>query len=250
VPRVRALRLLLALVLALVAPAAAGAADGTSRGRGLFFSGCAECHGADLTGVQADPSRRGADGKVPAGPPLLGVGELAADFYLRTGYMPLDDPEEQPRRSKPSYSERDLRALVRFVASFGGPRTPQVDLARGRTSAGLKLFVENCAGCHQVVGAGGYLTGAEAVPLDQATARQIAQAVRIGPYVMPRFSERQISDGELDSLVRYVLYTQDPRDSGGWSLEHLGPVSEGIVAWLVAGAGLLLVARAIGERIR
>jgi ubiquinol-cytochrome c reductase cytochrome c subunit len=238
------------VALALVVPAAASAADGSSRGRDLFFSGCAECHGADLTGVLADPSRRGAGGKVPAGPPLLGVGELAADFYLRTGYMPLDDPEEQPSRSKPSYSERDLRALVDFVASFGGPRTPDVDPARGRTSTGLKLFVENCAGCHQVVGAGGYLTGAQAVPLDQATARQIAQAVRIGPYVMPRFPERQISDRELDSLVKYVLYAQDPRDPGGWSLEHLGPVSEGIVAWLVAGTALLLVARVIGERIR
>jgi ubiquinol-cytochrome c reductase cytochrome c subunit len=244
---VRAALLVLALVL--VVPVAAGAED-ASRGRDLFYSGCAECHGADLTGVQADPSRRGAEDKVPAGPPLLGVGELAADFYLRTGYMPLDDAEEQPRRSKPSYPERDLRALVGFIASFGGPRTPDVHPARGSTSVGLKLFVENCAGCHQVVGAGGYVTGAEAVSLDAATARQIAQAVRIGPYVMPRFSERQISNRELDSLVRYVLYAQDPRDRGGWSLEHLGPVSEGIVAWLVAGAALLLVARAIGERIR
>ena len=239
----------LLLALLLVVPAAAGAED-ASRGRDLFFSRCAECHGADVTGVRADPSRRGAEDKVPAGPPLLGVGELAADFYLRTGYMPLDDAAEQPRRSTPSYSERDLRALVGFIASFGGPRTPDVQPARGSTSVGLKLFVENCAGCHQVVGAGGYVTGAEAVALDDATARQIAQAVRIGPYVMPRFTERQISNRELDSLVRYVLYAQDPRDRGGWSLEHLGPVSEGIVAWLVAGAALLLVARVIGERIR
>jgi quinol---cytochrome-c reductase cytochrome c subunit len=242
--------LFLALALLLAVPAGAAAADGTDRGRNLYLSGCAECHGAHLTGVIADPSRRGAEDKVPAGPPLLGVGQLAADFYLRTGYMPLDDAEEQPRRSHPSYSERDLRALVGFIGSFGGPRTPPVHPERGSTSAGLKLFTENCAGCHQVVGAGGYVTGAEAVALDKATARQIAQAVRIGPYVMPRFSERQISNRELDSLVRYVLYAQNPRDRGGWSLEHIGPVSEGVVAWLVAGTALLLVARAIGERIR
>ena len=67
---------------------------------------------------------------------------------------------------------------------------------------------------------------------------------------MPRFSEHDISAHELDSLVRYVLYTRDPNDRGGWSLEHLGPVPEGIVAWLVAGLALVLAARVIGEGLR
>jgi len=240
---VRALAAAALIVLAL--PAAAFG----DRGRELYLSDCAECHGADLRGVQLGGPRVGAQDKVPAGPPLRGVGALAADFYLRTGYMPLDDAKAQPKRSKPSYGERDIRALVDFVASYGGPRSPRVDPKRGRTSTGLKLFVEHCAGCHQVVGAGGLVTGARAVSLEHATPRQIAQAVRIGPYVMPRFSEHEISDRELDSLVRYVLYTRDPRDRGGWSLEHLGPLPEGIVAWLLAGAVLLVVARVIGERI-
>ena len=74
--------------------------------------------------------------------------------------------------------------------------------------------------------------------------------MRVGPYLMPRFSEHEISDRELDSLVRYVLYTRDPDDRGGWSLEHVGPLPEGIVAWLLAGSVLLVVARVIGERIR
>jgi hypothetical protein len=40
----------------------------------------------------------------------------------------------------------------------------------------------------------------------------------------------------------------DPGDAGGWSLGHLGPIPEGMVAWFVAIGGLLLVARVIGER--
>jgi ubiquinol-cytochrome c reductase cytochrome c subunit len=67
---------------------------------------------------------------------------------------------------------------------------------------------------------------------------------------MPRFSEHDISDRELDSLVRYVLYTRDPRDRGGWALGHLGPVPEGIVTWLLAGVALVAVARVIGEKNR
>ena len=73
-------------------------------------------------------------------------------------------------------------------------------------------------------------------PLGDATAVQVAEAVRIGPYVMPRFSQRQLSDRELDSIIAYVQYAQHPDDRGGLSLGHLGPVPEGLVAWLVAGA--------------
>jgi ubiquinol-cytochrome c reductase cytochrome c subunit len=239
----------LVALLALVFVGGAGAADG-SRGRALYFSGCAQCHGAQLQGVAPGRGPVGAGGIEPAGPPLRGVGELAADFYLRTGYMPLEHPGAQPKRSSPAYSERDLRALVLFIASYGGPRTPRVDPARGKTSVGLQLFTEHCAGCHQVLGRGGLVTGAQAVSLEHATAPEIAQAVRIGPYVMPRFSERSISNRELDSLARYVLYTRAPDDRGGWALGHLGPIPEGIVAWLLAGVALVLVAGVIGERLR
>jgi ubiquinol-cytochrome c reductase cytochrome c subunit len=64
---------------------------------------------------------------------------------------------------------------------------------------------------------------------------------------MPRFGEQRLSRRQLDSIVRYVLYARNPDDRGGWSLGHLGPVPEGMVAWLLAGAALLLVTRLIGE---
>ncbi len=233
--------LLFALALALT-PAAL-AADG----RRLYFENCVWCHGDRLQGVPPTEGG-GPGGRAAGGPRLRGVGEVAADFYLRTGYMPLRDPFDTPKRRHTRLSDGEIRGLVSFVASYGGPRSPRVDPRRGKVSTGLTIFTEHCAGCHQVVGEGGLVTGAKAVSLEHATAKQIAQAVRIGPYVMPRFSEHDISDRELDSLVRYVLYTHDPRDRGGWSLGHLGPVPEGIVAWLLAGVALVAVARVIGEK--
>ena len=51
------------------------------------------------------------------------------------------------------------------------------------------------------------------------------------------------------SLVRYIEYSQDPQDAGGWDLGHLGPIPEGLVAWIVAGVALVALARFLGKRI-
>jgi ubiquinol-cytochrome c reductase cytochrome c subunit len=219
-------------------------------GRQLYFAHCVWCHGDRLQGVPLTGQQTGPEGHAAAGPPLRGAGAAAADFYLRTGYMPLRNPTDQPKRSRPAFTDGEIRALVRFIGARGGPPIPRVHPERGKTSVGLVVFTEHCAGCHQVVGEGGIVTGARVPSLKHATATQIAEAVRVGPYVMPRFSTHDISQRELDSLVRYVLYAKDPRDSGGWGLEHLGPIPEGIVAWLLAGGVLLLIARLIGEGLK
>jgi ubiquinol-cytochrome c reductase cytochrome c subunit len=234
--------LLAALVLA---PAASA-----DRGRSLYFANCVWCHGDQLQGVEGSSAHSSPGNNPAGGPPLLGVGALAADFYLSTGYMPLRSPKQQPKRRRPHFSRSDLAALVGFVASHGGPAVPQVHPERGNLATGLTLFTEHCAGCHQMAGEGGIVSGASVPALKSATATQIAEAVRIGPYVMPRFDERQISPRELDSLVRFVLYTDHPNESGGWSIGLLGPFPEGMVAWLIAGIALLALARVIGEGLK
>ena len=224
-----------AVALALAAPAAAAGPD---RGRNLYAAECAECHGSRGEGVL--PGR---------GPSLRGVGALAADFYLRTGAMPLEDPDDQPTRRSPRYSDAQIRALVAYVASLGdGPAVPQPHPARGSLSDGFRLFTDRCAGCHQIAGEGGVVTGARVPSLEQATPVQVAEAVRLGPYLMPRFSTRTITDAQLDSIVRYVLRTRLPTDAGGWGLGHVGPIPEGMVTWLVAAAALVAVATALGRR--
>src|SRR5581483_8308051 len=135
------------------------------------------------------------------GPSLRGVGAIAADFYLRTGYMPLSSPHQQPSRSRVLFSEQQLQALVGFVASLGnGPSIPTPQWRTASIAAGQKLFTTNCAGCHQIVARGGVVTGARVPELSRATPRQIAEAVRIGPYLMPRFTNRELSATQVNDI--------------------------------------------------
>jgi ubiquinol-cytochrome c reductase cytochrome c subunit len=219
-------------------PGAAPAARGdVAAGRVLFAEACSSCHGDRGRGVPG------------SGPSLVRAGAAAADFYLRTGRMPLPDPTQEPVRAPPVYGERQIRDLVAYVASLGpGPATPRVDPARGDLARGRRLFTSRCAGCHQVVARGGILPGAVAPALQEATATQIAQAVRVGPYVMPAFPPRTLGQADLDSVTRYVLWTRQPVDRGGWGIGNLGPIPEGMVAWLLAGVALACVARLLGER--
>src|SRR5439155_22581201 len=185
-------RLVAAVVVALVVPAAAGAQPGVGvrakTGKGLYAAKCLSCHGVDGSGVTSDTQPRGVLDLRGLGPPLKGVGALAADFYLTTGYMPLQNPHDQPRHTKSPFDKREIAALVAYVATFGkGPGVPHPQPERGEVSRGLSLFTEHCAGCHQIVAEGGYVTNAVAPPLHQATPVQIAEAVRLGPYLMPRF---------------------------------------------------------------
>jgi ubiquinol-cytochrome c reductase cytochrome c subunit len=243
---------LLALVAAV--PAAAAPTPLVELGRHLYGQHCVACHG--MNGVRTPRaigfgrSRTQTEQEAVA-PSLVGVGALAADFYLRTGYMPLPHLGLQPRRARVLFTERQLRALVGYVASLGpGPKVPTPHPQRGTISAGLHLFTDHCAGCHQIAAEGGYVTGAVAPPLEEATSTQIAEAVRIGPYVMPRFSTKAITDRQLDSIIAYVQYAKHPDDRGGWALGHLGPVPEGLVTWFVAAAALVLTCMAIGKRLK
>jgi ubiquinol-cytochrome c reductase cytochrome c subunit len=206
-----------------------------ARGANLFRSSCAACHGSSAQGIHG------------GGPDLHGVGALSADFYLQTGRMPLPSPRAQPLRTRPAFAQPEIRALVAYVASLGGPGVPLVEPSRGSLARGQQLFALDCAGCHTVQAQGGIVTGAIAPSLNDATPAQLAEALRIGPYVMPRFSGRQLSGADVNSIARYVQSTRHPENRGGWGIGRIGPIPEGMVAWLLAIAALLLIVRLLGE---
>ncbi len=218
------------------APSAPSAAAQVARGRTLFVTGCSSCHGYAARGIHG------------VAPSLRGVGALAADFYLSTGRMPLDSPAVEPTRKRPAYTPQQIAALDAYVGSFGGPSIPHVSLRGSSLARGGSLFMDSCSGCHQAAGAGGIVPGAFAPALSQATPRQIVEAARIGPYLMPRFGPRLLTDAQLASISRYVEYVRGSHNPGGWGIGHLGPVPEGMIAWFVAVPFVLLVARLIGER--
>jgi ubiquinol-cytochrome c reductase cytochrome c subunit len=210
----------------------------TARGLELFVAGCSSCHGVMGQGTDQ-------------GPPLIGVGAAAVDFMLSTGRMPLANPDEQPVRHPPKYSQEDIRAIVAYVSSLGpgGPDIPIVVPGHGDLAQGHEIYSANCLACHGAAAQGASVGGgAVASSLEAATPTQLAEATRIGPGVMPLFREDFITDAEMNSLVRYILWLRNPPDRGGLGLGHVGPVLEGLVGWLIGLGLLVLVIRATGTR--
>ena len=191
------------------------------RGRDLFITGCASCHGADGEGTDQGPS-------------LVGVGAASADFQLTTGRMPDTDPDRQPVSKPPAYEPDEIDALVAYVASLGdGPPIPDVSSPPGDLTDGTELYLLNCAACHSAAGNGGALSSGRAAPdVHGATPVQVAEAVRTGPGPMPVFGQDTLTDREVNSIVDYVRYLDDPEDPGGLSLGRVGPITEGLVGLL------------------
>ena len=218
-------------------------------GSELFAANCASCHGIAGSGITR--ARPGAGDISGLGPPLRGVGAQAADFYLRTGLMPLDNPHHEPSNDRVLLSGNEIRSLEMYVASLGrGPGIPDPKPQRGNMSEGDQLFTENCAGCHQEDARGGYVTGARVPPLQGYTSTEIAEAVRIGPYLMPRFTAAQISNAQLNSIIKYVQSQNHPYNRGGWGIGNIGPIPEGLVTWLIAAPLLLISCLVVGRRVR
>jgi ubiquinol-cytochrome c reductase cytochrome c subunit len=216
--------------------AAAPGADG-GRGRQLYEQSCASCHG-----VRGQGSQRG--------PALVGVGPADVDFQVGTGRMPLVWAAPQPMHRDPVFTAEETRDLVAYVAGFGtgGPAIPLV--RPGSLTTGRDIYQANCAACHSAGGTGAALTnGRVAPPLSRATPLQVAEAVRVGPGLMPAFPPQVLTDQQVDAVASYVQQLRGTRlDRGGGSLGRYGPATEGLVAW---GAGLLvlvLLIRWLGSR--
>jgi len=194
----------------------------TEAGTTLFQSQCASCHGVQGQGTSYGPS-------------LVGAGAAGADFYLRTGRMPLSAPSQPVVRREPILTDDQIRALTDVVASLGdGPEIPKVT-SGGDVSDGSRLYIANCAACHGATGAGNAIGGGNlAADLHQATQTQIVEAMRIGPGTMPKFA---FSKDQEASIAAYVQSLQNEPSPGGLAIGGLGAVAEGFVA---IGIGLVL----------
>jgi ubiquinol-cytochrome c reductase cytochrome c subunit len=211
-----------------------------SGGRLLYLRDCAFCHGSRGEGT-------------PLAPRLIGVGAIAADFYLSTGRMPVATPINDPPRRPPAYDPRQIQQLVDYVASLApGPSIPQVNPQVGDLAQGAQLYETNCAACHSSAGIGGALTqGKEAPSILTSTPTQIAEAMRLGGTGnMPVFGPDAMTEQQVDSIVRYIQELQHPRDRGGLALGHIGPIAEGFIAWVVGLLLLVVFVRWVGTRAK
>ncbi|GGI09084.1 cystathionine beta-lyase [Egicoccus halophilus] len=219
--------------------------DLVNRGAQLFGANCALCHGEQGRGLQQPGPQ--------AGPSLIGVGAASVDFMVRSGRMPMTDAQNRLQRGPNRFSEEDTRALVAFVESLApgeGPDIPDIDgWQEADLSHGLELFTRNCAACHGPT-AQGIAVGQRDISstLDVVPPLEIAEAVRSGPGVMPRFLEDTMSEEDLQAVTAWVMDLREREAPGGWSFGRSGPVAEGAIA-IIVGLGLLtIVMYLLGEK--
>ena len=229
---------------AVLSPASAETSEAdqstVAQGRSLFLVGCASCHGKNGEGIV---TKRGTQ----YGPPLAGVGAAAVDFQVGTGRMPMARPGVQAARKKVVYTPEEITALAAYVASLGpGPAVPEKS-AYDPTGAsnesivrGGQFFKTNCTACHNFAASGGALPGGKFAPsLKGVSDKHIYEAMLTGPQQMPVFSNGVLKSEEKKDIIAYLNSMEDDPQYGGASLGALGPVSEGLAAWLV-GIGALV----------
>jgi ubiquinol-cytochrome c reductase cytochrome c subunit len=216
-------------------------------GKLLFDQTCSSCHGTNANGVNAS-------GGASIGPNLQGVGAATVDFWVSTGRMPAVDVQAvEAERKPPRLTDQQALEVAAYVNSLdpAAPAVPTVNVKGANLSVGADLFQLNCAACHTITGAGDALafdTNAPSLQDRQVTAQQVAEAMRIGPANMPRFSGN-LSDDQVRDVVAYVTEKiQHPSNPGGAGLGGVGPVAEGFIALLIGVGGLALVCFWIGER--
>jgi ubiquinol-cytochrome c reductase cytochrome c subunit len=206
------------------APAAANSAQ-IAYGRQVFVEDCATCHGFFAEGV---------NGQAPS---LIGVGAAAVDFQVSTGRMPAAELGAENDRKPPHLDPAETRAVAAYIQSLGGgppiPSAAQVSSTGANVGLGQQLFVANCAACHNFVGAGGALTDGKFAPaLVSSTPTQIYEAMLTGPEAMPVFNDLTVTPQEKRDIIAYVTQVRAEPNPGGFSLGRIGPVTEGLVAFL------------------
>lgn len=225
------------LAAVVLAAGAAGAADtGLSAGERqmaetIYANQCATCHGAD-----------GGGGTIPGttdqAPPLAGNPDVTVpslDLTLRVGRMP--PPENDPydnRARNVLYDDDQRQALVAYLADQFDLEGEIPDPPPGEASRGREIYAANCAQCHGSTGAGGVAgAGAWTPPVMNRDATAIAEAIRVGPFEMPRFGQEQISDEELGDVVAFLHFVGEEQGTP-LGLVELNPVYASGFAFLFA----------------
>jgi ubiquinol-cytochrome c reductase cytochrome c subunit len=224
-------------------------------GEELYSADCAWCHGSRGEGTDIAPDV------------VTGTnGPALTHFMLTTGRMPLAYPEQRMAPRDPVYDSAEIEAIVGYVTTLDerpGPPIPEVAPAAEKIPEGLELYQENCAACHSTSGIGGAMAPSRAgelreeqvedpstiaPDLDDSSPVEIAEAMSTGPGTMPVFGPDTFDQEQVDAIVSYVLYLQDPENPGGASIGGIGPVAEGFFGW-IAGLGILLIGiRLIGTK--
>lgn len=160
--------------------------------------------------------------------------------------MPLEVPEAQTRRGPPQFDDEEIRAIVDHVSTLGnGPAIPNVETSGANLTTGGELFRLNCAACHVASGSGAIIGGGRQAPsLMSSTPTEVGEAILIGPGAMPAFGD--LDDNEVNDIAGYIADLQEQGTTDADALGGIGPVAEGLAAWMLGLVPLIALTRWIG----
>lgn len=186
-------------------------------GKAVFDMRCAKCHG---------DAGQGVSGVINIGGPNIQAEHDAAGVMTAMEVGPSHMPQFAYVLSVP-----EMRAVANYVTR----KIAVIPLGGGDIVEGGKLFRQNCAPCHHTTVRGGALvfTGINAPALSGKSPAILAGAIRWGPGPMPSFPPSVFDDHQLNSIVKYVEFVQQPPSAGGSPLDWYGPVAEGFAAWMI-----------------
>lgn len=170
--------------------------------RVLYQDRCAACHGRELTGQRGFPNLTD-DHWLWSGDPA------EIEYTLQVG-INADHPDtryaEMPAFGRDGMlPQSDIEDVAEYVLSLSGPAEDETAADRGAA-----VFADNCAGCHNDEGAGGFGIGAPSLADDVwiygGTRPDILETLKNGRGgVMPSWSGR-LSAAEIRMLTLYVLW--------------------------------------------
>ncbi|MGY2084524.1 c-type cytochrome [Blastococcus sp. SYSU DS0539] len=241
----------LALVLACVgltlvtapveaAPAPAPPAEEVVAGGTVYQRYCGICHNNDGSGIPGTG--------VEAGPDLRGLPVAYVDLVIRTGRMPILHRPVGAVEEELTDAERE--AVVAWMTEEFELAGGIPEVGAGDPGRGQPLWLTNCAPCHSAAGNGGISADGTIAPeVTGVDPTGIVEALRVGPFEMPRFGDEVLSEQDAADIAAYVqdLSTAETTPLG---LSDIGRVYGGVFTALLALAvlGALAVVARSGRR--
>ncbi|MGY2128877.1 c-type cytochrome [Blastococcus sp. SYSU DS0617] len=201
---------------------------------------CGICHNNDGSGIPGTG--------VEAGPDLRGLPVAYVDLVIRTGRMPILHREVGAVEEQLSAEQRE--AVVDWMTAEFGLEGGVPEVGAGDPGRGQPLWLTNCAPCHSAAGSGGIsadgTVAPEVIGIDPTA---IVEALRVGPFEMPRFGDEVLSEQDADDIAAYVQDLSDA-DTTPLGLSDVSRVYGGVFTGLIAlaAAGALVLVVRVGRR--
>ncbi len=208
------------------------------RGARLYALQCAQCHGSDGAGGPMNRYEGEAPSLLPEDNEDITVAYL--DLVMATGRMPPAASPYDNRERRVVLDEGERAAVIAWMQEeFEIPgEIPEV--GEGEPASGQAVWNTNCAHCHGATGQGGVAgAGAWTPAVTGESPVVIAEAIRVGPFEMPGFSESQISDEEVDDVVAFLEELEEEEGTPIFGFVELNPVFASAFVALLAVLMLL-----------